>query len=812
MSPLFRIDPSALVAVGGALAFLALPGWLLVRALGLRAGASSAERVALAWSLSLAVQLLPAYAIERAGGSFRFALAWAIVAGAVSALWILVRSWPALRSGLRTFRRPTGDELAAWVLALALFAFGLATSRPFAATSDVPDHLATIRAIGTTNVLEPTDVFHAEGDGVCRDPRKGFLHVWMACVGSLSKTDPITTWVALRPWLLLLGGLAFAGLGRRLTIGRFAFRAALACFPLLVHGSSAWFLDTFSYPHNADWVVIWGVWSLAAASLEAPSRGRMVAIALLGGALPLVHVFAGALALAGLLTWPVFLFLFRERGAARGALAPLCALAIASLPVFVARLVQTYCPVNPLHTEAAEVFYLTDFFTLHAPGPMLARFSGAALVLALVSIVWARPRRRGDIRTAIVAAMTWGPPLVSLNPIAGALLQPKIGYLFVRFLGIIPYPIVAALLIDAVRRHARRPALRAAGFALLAALVLSRVPPLVRVAAFADDDDLEGIDEAPALLAAHVPDPRATILTDPTTSYLLPAFTSHRVVTTLDQHSAPGDAEIRERLRDVTRALSPFRPLSEAVEVCRTRNVRFVLVNESTTLPRDTYFDARVPADDALVRARFEGPGSPFRKVGEGRGLHLYELTEDVISHDAPRRYPTSREGTGLDSLRGEWLSPAFSLVAWSIEPRRVAPGDTITVSLTVRKDAADGVAVPYRVVVRGRHSLEGEHERFRGFDRLYARVRGRTFGPTLELVSVRRPLDGRYPPNLWDVGEIIEDRFPLVVPKAAEAGAYRVGVAWSRAALVRNIALRDLLRPTGGIGVPLAEIEVVAR
>jgi hypothetical protein len=808
-----RIDFPLLLAVGLSMGFLTLPGAVVVRALGLARASSALDRLVLSFVLSLAVVLVPAFVLDLAGASFRAVLLGAIALSAGSGVWLGVRLWRRFW-GARP-KRPRLVVAAPWLLALAMFVLGLVTTRPFSTTSDVPDHLATIRAIATTNELEPTNVFYAGGDGACRDPRKSFYHAWMAILTSLSRSDPVASWNAARPWLMAMGALAFAALARSLTAGQVAYLVALAAYPLLVHGSSAWFLDTFAYPHNANWILIWSAWMLAASRLGSPSRGGSIALVCVGAALPLLHIFAGVLACAGLLAWPLLFHLQRRRTFARHAWGALGLVAALGAPITVLRLGMTYCPVNPLHTEASEVFYLTRHLTLHTPAQLLARFSGASLFIALLSLVWVRSWKRSDHRRTVVAALTWAPLLVSLNPVAGGLLQPKIGYLFVRFLGIIPFPIVAGwLCADALSRGRRS----LGGVLLLLGVAvpsLSRLPSLLAMSSrpsAAEHVDLAALDRGLDVLRRAVPDPRETVLTDPSTSYLLPALTGHRVVTTLDQHSTPGDSTIRGRLEDVARALSPYRPLSEAVEVCRRRGARYVFLNQTFTGTVATYFDTRVPADDRRARARFDMPGSPFRRVGESEACVLYEWSgsERAPFDSSTRRYPASIDPSAFGSVAGEWLAPGYSLVGFSVEPKTLAPGDTLEVRVTVRKDAPDGTAVPYRVVVRGRNRMEGLHERFRAFDRLYARWLGRTGGPVLEFVSVRRPLDGRYPPNLWDVGDIIEDRFSIAIPPAAEPGAYRIGLAWSRERLVRNIALRDWLRPSGGIGMPVGEIEVV--
>lgn len=156
------------------------------------------------------------------------------------------------------------------------------------------------------------------------------------------------------------------------------------------------------------------------------------------------------------------------------------------------------------------------------------------------------------------------------------------------------------------------------------------------------------------------------------------------------------------------------------------------------------------------------------------------------------------------------WLHPVVSLVGIALSPSVLTPGDTLEVRLGLRKQAKDEPADAYRVVVRGRLDLREANDIVHRFERLYARFAGAT-GRSLEFVSNRRPLGGRYPIRLWDVGDAFEDVFSIPLPSDLEPGRYRVGVSLHRQQLVRNIALRDWLRPRGGIGVHVADVEVRA-
>jgi hypothetical protein len=447
---------------------------------------------------------------------------------------------------------------------------------------------------------------------------------------------------------------------------------------------------------------------------------------------------------------------------------------------------------------------------------MFARFSPAALLVALLSLLFLWRSDNRGWRRACLVGMAWCPLLISLNPLAGALLQPRIGYLFVRFLGIIPFAAVAAAVAaDAWHRRSHRTLTGWPVVVLICALALMRAPAFFALTssqarerdyAVSPERWRTGFD----LLDENL-SPGTSVVTDPITGYCVPAYTSERVVAVLDQHSSPSDSTLPPRLEDVVRVLNPYRPLSEAIEIMNRRQVRHVFLNQAFIQQVGSHFDVRLPAEEVAVRSRFEAPDGPFRKVGEAGDCYLYELvTPDWTADSTAARtsYPTAL-AADVDTSESRPLNEAFSLVAIEIWPKLLHPGDTLQVVTRLRKDRDEQAATPYRIVFRGRQVLAGEHARFSGIDRLYSRLLRQTGGPVLEFGLGRRVLGGRYPPSIWDEGEIIEDRFEVPLPLDLEPGRYRLGFRMLPQRFVRNIALRDWLRPSGGIGMPVGEIVV---
>ena len=298
-----------IVRVGGAILALSLPGFAILERLRFASELDGPFRVTIGVALGLSLHLILAMIGSALGLSLDI-LVWVAVALGIIGLMVTL---PNRRA--EGIMRSTGNWTGPFILGVALFAFGIASTRPMVAFSDAIDHVASVRAIDERENLEPNDVFYADGDGVTPDARKGFYHTWLATVSRISGLDPRTVWYAFRPWGLLLGLWAFSGLARELLASRNRVLLALVLYPLVAHGNAAWFLDTFIYPHNVNWLLIWSALALFVADLDGPDRGRQAALVVMAAALAPLHVFAPVLFLAAveeytaqqiaeLLEWP----------------------------------------------------------------------------------------------------------------------------------------------------------------------------------------------------------------------------------------------------------------------------------------------------------------------------------------------------------------------------------------------------------------------------------------------------------------------------------------------------------------------------
>ena len=173
-------------------------------------------------------------------------------------------------------------------------------------------------------------------------------------------------------------------------------------------------------------------------------------------------------------------------------------------------------------------------------------------------------------------------------------------------------------------------------------------------------------------LDARFPE-RRTAVADPTTSYLLPALTSFKVMCTFDQHGTPNDARALERIGIAREILSPTLPDSAAWRMAREEKADYVLFWKHATPVLSLYWQADREATEARINQFLDSPY--FRSVPSPDAFAVFAVvdTPNVAEEVKPIAFP-------LDSVPAERpLVEAFGLRGWSggIHEEHIAPGDT---------------------------------------------------------------------------------------------------------------------------------------
>ncbi len=720
-----------------------------------------------------------------------------------------------------------GVALVAVLVAAALAAVHVARlGTPVTFYSDSPDHIGTIRRMMASGSAFPTDAFFRDAGPMGADPRKGLWHPIVALLCVVSGVDPWPAWRLLGAFtapLFVLNAASFAWLlggPRTAALGAWAL--------LLTYGGS---LSTVALREAglatklADQLAIATATAVLADLDARTARSRVAAIALALGAV-FTHVFA-ALEFATVFAGLGVGMLVRDRGpgpAFRRLAATAVLLGAACLPYLLWRAHGAYAPVNPIHTEPQGLVYLGERWFVVNPGTFWEWLGWGSLLFPLSAWAWAR----ASARTAVLYLLTTTVAVfaIMLFPPLTMALQPKLGYLLMRFVWLLPLFAAVAFAVDALlTRFARSSASgRIAAAATLAGVVLLLRHPLAdAVTIFAEPaahvharERVIGMDawrDALSWMDANLPE-GTVVLSDPATSYAVPMATRHWVATLVDQHSSPNDSLAVVRLLQARDALDPSATWERTREVIEARGITAIALNDR--FQKVPAFDYWAPTHEwyRAARARFDAEPGAFPRVYDRNGFVVYRVDRDSLArlsgggrprpavHAAgPGAGPPVPMGKGLPELQRFLLSAS-----------RARPGDTLLAvcTWTVSRPLPAG---SYKIALRfdrpmppGFHAPAWIEKPAR---KLYESWTGRRF----RFRADHLPAGGAYGVDLWKPGEWVEDSARVVVPVNAAAGRYEVQVRVLHEAHYPNYHLRDFLMDRDYYsGVPVDTLAVMPR
>ena len=802
--------PPAVRVVLAFLVLVLLPGHAFV-ALGARPPGHA--WLAPGWALGfgvawLAVQVL----ITRALGlPFTVLATWSLMTTAL--LWAVVlwrnpghAAGAAVSSAASSGARWPRGAMVAILLAAGVGAWHAARlGPPLGYVSDSPDHIGTIRRMLASGDAFPRDAFFKDAGAAGADPRKGLWHSGVALIARLAMADPLVTWRWLPACLVPLFVFNAAVFGFLL---RGPPAAAVAAWALLItYGSSlaSQTLREAAFATKLGDQLALATAAAVLADLAQPSRRlRLAATGLALGALA-AHVYY-AIQFAMVFTALAVGLGIAERGWSPrvGRLAGTSAtLGLAGLPYLAWRWSSSYAPNNLIHTQPQGLLLLSDSWPIVSVG-MLWTWLGLAWVLFPLAAVWLwRVGRREPAvlylltTPAAVALVIFVPPVV-------AVLEPRLGYLLMRVIWMVPLAGLLAWTLTGLTRAVRRGPERLRGaLALAGVLVLCATPLREAADVLAHPVRIEREEarksplrwaEAMAWMDAGLA-PGSVVLADVATSYTIPMLTRHYVVTLLDQHSSPNDSLALTRIMDARDALDPWAPWERVREVVARYRVDAIVLNDR--FPDLLVFDYWSPRHEgfAAARARLDRAPGAFERVYDAGDFVVYRVHRaalDTVSTPVPPRpfVVPWRSGTWSAGRQTDPDVPA--LCQFALYPREAAPGDTLTavadwrapeplppasytVALRCDRVVPPGAARPPAMVAKPARKLiervRGERYRFRA-DHL--------------------PVGGAYGVDLWRPDQVVRDSFTFVVPRDVAEGHYVVRIRMLKQPHYPNFRLRD--------------------
>jgi len=791
----------ALLRLALALGVLVLsPGFAWLRALGVRppggapCSAGWALGLGVAWlGLGVLVATLlgvPFLVLARAGAPWS-ALPW------------LVAAW---RAPSESPARPGVGRLAALAVAAAAVLAAVHVARhptPLTWHSDSPDHIGTIRRMLESGDAFPRDAFFMDAGPAGADPRKGVWHPCVALVCALSSVDPVVAWrglaVLLAP-LFVLNAAAFAFL-----LGGGLAAAVGAWGLLLTYGgglASQYLAEAVFATKLADQLALATVTAVLVDVERGEVRTRLVAVGLVLGTV-LTHVF-GAIQFGVTFAALGVGLLVRERGSSRSlgrlvVTSLTCAAVVA--PYLGWRALQSYAPVNVIHTETQGMLELARGLTVVGPGAVWDWLGPAWVLIPLSLWAWARAAR--SLAALLLLTTTLAVALLMFCPPLVAVLEPRVGYLLMRLPWLL-WPSAAAAFLVVRARDAWRERHRGVTLAAAAALALGLSAPLAdAVHAFtraAPDPDGPGTASllrwrgAYAWMDRELP-AGTVVLSDPATCYGVPMLTRHWVTTLVDQHSSPNDSLALERILDARDALDPYADWGRTADVVRRWGASAIVLNRlAESAPGLDYWSAS-PAWYAAARVRLDSAPEAFERVHDDDGFTVYRVHEsalEALGGDARPR-PFVRRATADDRARslGAGLP---GLVSFRLGDPEAARGDTLEGRIEWR------VVAPlppgsYRVGVRFDRALPADVPAApRAISKAWRKLVERVRHERYRFRADHLPAAGAYGVDRWVPSEVVADSFRLVVPTDVAPGDYAVKVSIRHEPHYPNLRLRDLL------------------
>ena len=322
-------------------------------------------------------------------------------------------------------------------------------------------------------------------------------------------------------------------------------------------------------------------------------------------------------------------------------LIPAASVAAVNLPYLLIRYFRDYAPANPLHTHTQGVMYITErLFVLNPVVFMQETGYTGLLALSALFILWRAAKRDDSLRLLFSLQIAYY--ILVFTPILFPFLHDKLSYLLIRMEFVVPSIIVSAFLITALwnglrgtRRNIGRAAL-AAGW--LAVILFAVLPAVNSIRAFAYSHHEYGQIRAQSALGLsdlynHINKNIAdgsVILSDPVTSFSLPAFTSQYVVCPYDQHSSPNDSTAIERIRDCRSVFSPVASPRQIAGIMHKYGADYILVNGRLPESIQTMYWRPGRYECAKLACKLESARGVFEKVFEADGATLFRFDRET--------------------------------------------------------------------------------------------------------------------------------------------------------------------------------------
>lgn len=732
-------------------------------------------------------------------------------------------------------RRAQSLERRHVVMLLILIALAailiLGPGDPVLLTGDSPDHIAYIGAVSRSHEAFPEEFYYRDGGILTRDIRRGMLHSLWGTINALTGNgDAYRIW----PLISLFGSIFF--IIAIFCSGILLFRSgatgliAAALFLLIDHGGIATF-HLIYLAMNFSFGRIFYLSALSVLPLYLRSGNPRYLVFVLAASVAATSTHIAHFIILIFLTCVVILvhLVSRRRslvgpGLTRLVLLVPAAVLIVNLPYILLRYFRDYSPANLIHTHIQGVMYLTK--KLYTLNPVVfIQEAGSLGILAAVAIpvLWKTAKRNRTLMLLFAAQITYY--LLIFIPFLFPLLHERLSYLLIRMEFVAPSMVISAFLMHelwgALRGKRIEMPKSALVIGLLAVLILAILPFADGIRHFAySGRNIEKLEKFSSLNLADVYqylndnlEDGGVVLSDPVTSYSIPAFTRQFVVCPYDQHSTPNDSSAIDRLIDCRAVFSPSSSPGRIADVMKKYEATYILINGRIPRTLRTMYWRSDSALNDILNEKLDHADGVFEKLYENDSATLFMVRPGMTVSPKRGEGPPLFVGGVIEAGEMQRLPdsgmPGIKILEFGLDRRKAKRGERI--EATVKWVATE--PLPFRSYIthiRFDTRFEKSAVYNRSYGKIYRKVLERMKKTSFRFRADNQPFAGIFAPDLWPVGREIENPISIDIPSEIASGLYVISVRMAEKPHYPNYYLKDILVDEDYFsGTVVGEIEI---
>ncbi len=679
---------------------------------------------------------------------------------------------------------------------IMLIAFGLMVYSGAYVTwhSDALDHVGTIRDIVEKRQIFPTNAYYQGEEGLGPDPRKGLFHTTMAIISLTSGLEAYRIWIWLPSLLLPILICSYYAFSRELFRNEKIAAISVILFFLCYEGFNRGLMRTVGYPFRMASIFHFTAMMLFFRYLRNRRTRLLLFSAFLGYGLATVHIsvyFRFFLALSAF-----FIFIVLLKRSSRDTMKAILKLVIITV-IFSAVFLflkyrLSYSIQNPYDKHLRHVLIFTRNLYTANPLYVLEQIGYLGIFAFILTPFLYRYAIKND-RIMFLFSNMIITPLIIFNP----LVVPPLGEFITiglvrRIIRMAPYVAVMAFFtyqaIKELSGEERRKS-KVKAVLLLAILAAIMVQYLNYTYFYHRPSHLKKEEKRTAspwrntleFLEERIEDP-SVILSDPWTSFSIPAFTRHYISAVPVGHASPKDAENVKKVREAVKVLSPYIDMETTLSILNRRNIDYIVLNETFDHPLHEYCWSIVPSLFPRTRRKFEKYPELFERIHRGRETYVYRY---IYHHEIPESLAVSKPEKPFviqdepepENRVNANFQDQFRLVGVTIARDTVSYGDSVKINCYWKNTSTRRNNMNFKIATRFDTGYPENLLYSKYWSKIYRKILEKSVGKRFRFRSEHNPVKGIYPPNFWDKEEMVLDRYKVRIPGDISPGTYLVKI-----------------------------------